>query len=93
MNPSTKDEIKGSVHEVKADFRLPKSFLGYQTLRLGEAMRVADRCLALLMKITCRVETGDYNRNLQRQARTTPAGFFRLSKSAHLSAMAGVEND
>jgi hypothetical protein len=46
-------------------------------------MRVADRCLALLMKITCRVETGDYNRNLQRQARTTPAGFFRLSKSAH----------
>ncbi len=45
------------------------------------AMRVDEHCLAFFMKGACRIEAGDYNRNFQRQARTTSGSVLALLQS------------
>ena len=44
-------------------------------------MRVDEHCLTFFMKVACRIEAGDYNRNFQRQARTTSGRVLALLQS------------
>src|ERR1700757_2943153 len=47
-------------------------------------MRVDDDCLAFLKKGACRIEAGDYDRNLQRQAGATSGSMLARLQSASL---------
>jgi hypothetical protein len=49
-------------------------------------MRVDEHCLAFFMKVACRIEAGDYNRNFQRQARATSGSVLALLQSPLLFA-------